>query len=46
MDLVSSGKLALDESITHTFSLEEVNQGLDVLQEKIGNPTRVVITLP
>ncbi len=45
MDLVASGKLALDESITHTFPLDEVNLALDVLQEKIGNPTRVVIIL-
>jgi Zn-dependent alcohol dehydrogenase len=33
-------------SITHTFPLDEVNYGLDVLEGKIGNPTRVVITLP
>lgn len=45
MDLIASGKLALEASVTHTFSLDEVNEGLDVLQKKIGNPTRVVITL-
>jgi alcohol dehydrogenase, propanol-preferring len=45
MDLVASGKLALEASVTHTFSLDEVNEGLNVLQKKIGNPTRVVITL-
>lgn len=45
MDLIASGKLSLDASVTHTFSLDEVNEGLDVLQKKIGNPTRVVITL-
>ncbi|HEV2656258.1 MAG TPA: zinc-binding dehydrogenase [Ktedonobacteraceae bacterium] len=46
MALVASGKLALEASVTHIFSLDEVNQGLNVLQKKIGNPTRVVITLP
>ncbi|HLZ58405.1 MAG TPA: zinc-binding dehydrogenase [Ktedonosporobacter sp.] len=46
MDLVAAGKLALDGSITHTFPLDEVNHALDVLQKKIGNPTRIVITLP
>lgn len=46
IDLVASGKLSLEESITHTFPLDEVNHALDVLQNKIDNPTRIVITLP
>lgn len=46
MDLVTSGKLLLDDSVTHTFSLDEVNQGLDVLHKKTGGPTRVAISLP
>jgi alcohol dehydrogenase, propanol-preferring len=45
VDLVANGRLALEASVTHTFSLDAVNEGLNVLQKKIGNPTRVVITL-
>jgi alcohol dehydrogenase, propanol-preferring len=44
VDLVANGKLALEASITHTFPLDQVNQGLNVLHEKIDNPIRVVIT--
>lgn len=44
IELVANGKLSLETSITHTFPLEQVNQGLDVLHEKTGNPIRVVIT--
>ena len=45
VELIAAGKLALDASVTHTFSFDEVNEALNVLQKKIGNPTRVVITL-
>ncbi len=44
LDLVASGRLDLGPSITHTFPLEQVNQGLLTLRDKIGNPIRVVIT--
>ena len=43
VDLVASGKLNLSDSITERFPLEKVNQGLDHLHKKIGNPVRIVI---
>ena len=45
VDLTASGRLDLEDSITHTFPLEEVNKGLEYLHEKIENPIRVAITL-
>ncbi|WCK52771.1 zinc-binding dehydrogenase [Aneurinibacillus sp. Ricciae_BoGa-3] len=45
IELVSAGRLQLEESITHRFSLEEVNTALHVLHEKVDNPIRVVVTL-
>ena len=44
VSLVANGKLALETSITHTFPLDQGNEGLKVLHEKIENPIRVVIT--
>jgi len=41
--LVSSGKLDLSDSVTHRLPLEEVNSGFKILEEKIGNPIRVVV---
>lgn len=43
VQFVESGTLTLSESITHTLPLEEVNHGMDVLQNQIGNPIRVVL---
>lgn len=45
VDLVKNDKLRLDNSITHRFTLNEVNQGLRYLHGKIENPIRIVITL-
>jgi 2-desacetyl-2-hydroxyethyl bacteriochlorophyllide A dehydrogenase len=45
VDLVSSGKLDLSDSITEKFPLEQVNQGLNHLHEKIGNPIRIVVEM-
>ena len=45
VELSASGKLKLEESITHTFPLEEVNTALKYLHEKIENPIRVAVTL-
>lgn len=42
--LVSSGKIDLSHSITHKLSLDEINYGFEVLEKKIGNPVRVVLT--
>lgn len=44
VELVSAGRLQLEESITHTFPIDQVNEALDTLHEKRGNPVRVVVT--
>ena len=46
VDLAATGRLNLEDSITHTFPLEKVNTGLEYLHEKIENPIRVAVTLP
>lgn len=43
VNLVSTGRLDLSNSITHEFSLEDVNQALETLEKNIGNPIRVVV---
>jgi 2-desacetyl-2-hydroxyethyl bacteriochlorophyllide A dehydrogenase len=42
--LIDSGRLDLGSSITHTFPLEEADDALRTLHEKIGDPQRVVVT--
>jgi propanol-preferring alcohol dehydrogenase len=44
IDFVRSGKIDLSASITHRLSLDEVNRGMEILEKKIGNPMRVVVT--
>jgi 2-desacetyl-2-hydroxyethyl bacteriochlorophyllide A dehydrogenase len=43
IDIVGSGSLDLSKSITHRVNLDEVNTGLEILEERIGNPIRVVV---
>ncbi len=45
VQLAASKRLNLEESITHTFPLEEVNTALEYLHEKIENPIRIAVTL-
>jgi len=45
IDLIASNKLSLADSITERFPLEEVNEGLEHLHKKIGNPIRIVIEI-
>ena len=45
VQLVSGGRLFLEESITHQFSLDEANIALEYLYKKIDNPTRIVINV-
>jgi len=45
VELAAAGRLNLEESITHTFPLDEVNTALKYLHEKIENPIRVAVTL-
>jgi propanol-preferring alcohol dehydrogenase len=44
IELVRSGKIDLSASVTHRSSLDEVNRGMEILERKIGNPIRVVVT--
>lgn len=44
IELVRSGKVDLSRSITHRIPLDEVNRGLEILEKRIGNPLRIVIT--
>jgi threonine dehydrogenase-like Zn-dependent dehydrogenase len=41
--LAANSKIDLSKSITHRMELEQVNEGVRVLKESIGNPTRVVL---
>lgn len=43
--IVAGGRLNLSDSITETFTLEEVNKGLDHLHKKIRNPIRIVVMI-
>jgi Zn-dependent alcohol dehydrogenase len=43
IDIVGSGRMDLSMSITHRVHLDEVNDGLRILEERIGNPIRVVV---
>jgi 2-desacetyl-2-hydroxyethyl bacteriochlorophyllide A dehydrogenase len=43
IELVSRRTINLSPSITHRLKLEEVNQGMQILEKNIGTPIRVVI---
>jgi len=43
IDLVGSGRMDLSKSITHRVHLDEVNTGFKILEERTGNPIRVVV---
>jgi propanol-preferring alcohol dehydrogenase len=43
IDLVDAGKIDLSHSITHRFSLEDVNDGFGILEKGVGNLLRVVV---
>jgi len=44
LQLVATGRLDLSRSITHRFGLDDADEALRTLHQKIGNPQRVVIT--
>jgi len=41
---VAGGKLDLGHSVTHRFSLGEINEALKTLVHKSGDPVRLVVT--
>jgi 2-desacetyl-2-hydroxyethyl bacteriochlorophyllide A dehydrogenase len=43
IELAKEKRIDLSKSITHKISLDEVNEGLEILEKKIENPVRVVI---
>jgi len=43
VQMTTTGKLNLSNSITHKFHLEDTLKGLEVIERQIGNPIRVVI---
>ena len=43
IEIIGSGMIDLSTSITHRVHLDEVNSGLRILEERIGNPVRVVV---
>jgi len=43
VEMVSIGKLDLSHSVTHRIRLDQVNEGLKQLEEKQGDPLRIVI---
>lgn len=46
VEVVSNNRLQLEDSITHTFNLDQANTALEYLHKKIENPIRIIITLP
>ena len=43
--LVAGGKLDISSSITKRISLDEINEGLEALYKKKGNPIRIVVMM-
>lgn len=43
IEIVGSGKMDLSTSITNRVRLDEVNSGLRILEEKTGDPIRIVV---
>ncbi len=45
MRIAAAGKLDLRESISSVIALKEVNQGISDLEQKVGNPIRIVVSM-
>jgi len=44
LNLIETKRLDLSKSITHRFPMREVNHALEMLDRKMGNPVRIVLT--
>ncbi|MDK6242404.1 zinc-binding dehydrogenase [Pauljensenia sp. UMB10120] len=42
-ELVKAGRLDLSESVSQIISLENLEEGLDIMRNKTGNPIRIVV---
>jgi len=45
VDLVRTGRVDLSQSVTHRVSLESINEGLRILEDKDKRPIRVVVSM-
>lgn len=45
VNLAAAGKLDFKESITSVIPFGEVNQGISDLEQKVGNPVRIVVSI-
>jgi 2-desacetyl-2-hydroxyethyl bacteriochlorophyllide A dehydrogenase len=45
VQLVDKGELDISGSISRTIALDEINEGLEALYRKIGNPVRIVVSM-
>jgi len=43
IEFVDSGRINLSDSITHRISLDDLNNGIDIVKKRIGEPIRVVV---
>jgi 2-desacetyl-2-hydroxyethyl bacteriochlorophyllide A dehydrogenase len=43
LKLIENGRFDLSHSVSHRLPLKEVNEGVRILNERIGNPVRVVL---
>jgi 2-desacetyl-2-hydroxyethyl bacteriochlorophyllide A dehydrogenase len=43
LQLVETGRFVFGDAVTHRFPLERANEAVEVLQNRIGNPGRVVL---
>jgi len=43
IDLISSGRLDLSASVTHRLPLEEANRAMEMLENRLDNPIRIVL---
>ena len=43
VSLIENGRLDLSRSVSHKFPLTQVNEGIRIVDEEIGNPIRVVL---
>lgn len=43
--LIANGRLDISSSVSKRITLDEINQGLETLHNKIGDPIRIVVTM-